>query len=197
MGVFLTQDSVRAACASSRRQTVTLEGFQHAGVLVPLVFTSTGVELLFTKRTETVETHRGQVSFPGGVVDPGDRDIIATAKRESMEEIGIREGDIEIVGLLNDLATPTGFIITPVVAFLRPDVALTLNWEEVAEVFHMPLDFFAAPDHGRCEIRNVRGEDREVWHYDTGTHVIWGATASIVRSLLIVLRLIERGGSGI
>jgi 8-oxo-dGTP pyrophosphatase MutT (NUDIX family) len=196
MGISLTQDSVRASFASSRRQTVTLEGFRLAAVLVPLIFTPTGVELLFTKRTETVETHKGQVSFPGGVVDAGDRDIKATATREAMEEIGIREEDIEVVGFLDDLATPTGFIITPVVAFLRPAVALTPNWEEVAEVFHMPLDFFAAPEHGRHEMRNVMGKEREVWHYDTGTHSIWGATAAIVRSLLIVLRLIDPAGSG-
>jgi 8-oxo-dGTP pyrophosphatase MutT (NUDIX family) len=190
MNASISQNAIRTALAAARREPLALEGYLHSAVLVPLVFTPAGIELLFTKRTENVETHKGQVSFPGGVVEEGDRDIIATALREATEEIGVKRNDVEVVGLLSDLATPTGFIITPVVAFLRSDAPLTLNWGEVAEVFHVALDYFTDPGHGRQEFRNVSGENREVWHYDTGTHMIWGATASIVRSLLDVLQLL-------
>lgn len=185
----ITKDMVRSALNVAARKALSQEGFQRAGVLVPLVFTPGGVELLFTKRTEHVETHKGQISFPGGVTQEEDRDIVATAIREANEEVGIHKDDLEVVGLLSDLATPSGFVITPVVAFLRPAVALTLNWAEVAEVFHVPLLFFAEPGKARQEFRQVRGESREVWSYDTGSHTIWGATAVIVRSLLGVLRL--------
>lgn len=190
MDMPLSKESVRAAFAAAARGSITLEGFRRAGVLVPLVFTPSGVELLFTKRTEQVETHKGQISFPGGMVDEGDRDITATAIREANEEIGIHNDDLEVVGLLSDIATPSGFIITPVVAFLRPEVAFTLNWAEVAEVFHVPLTFFAGAGRARQEFRVVQGEQREVWHYDTGRHIIWGATAAIVRSLLAALHMI-------
>lgn len=190
MNPAITPEAIRSAFGTAKREAVTLEGYWRAGVLVPLVFAPTGIELLFTKRTDSVETHKGQVSFPGGMVDENDHDIIATALREANEEVGIHSDDVDVVGLLSDLATPTGFIITPVVAFLRPAVALTLNWVEVAEVFHVPLEFFADPRHGRRELRMVLGKEREVWHYDTGSHVIWGATAAIVRSLLTVLHLI-------
>lgn len=183
----LTPAILRDVLRASMRSTLALADYNPAGVLVPIMFIDTSPHLLFTKRTDQVETHKGQVSFPGGMVEPGDRDIVDTALREAREEIGLRAADAEILGLLDDLATPTGFVITPVVALIRPGIQLAPNAEEVAETFDVPLSLFADPGKARKESRFVRGEERDVWHFDTGRHIVWGATASIVRSLLRAL----------
>jgi 8-oxo-dGTP pyrophosphatase MutT (NUDIX family) len=175
---------------SDNRKPVAIEGYQIAGVLVPIVFSTGSPELLFTKRTELVETHKGQVSFPGGTMDPDDGDIVRTALREAWEEVGVSETSVEVAGILDDFTTPTGFIITPVVGIIRELTVLSPNLDEVADVFQVPLSFFANPQNERMEIRTLRGEQHEVWYYESGGHTIWGATAGIVRSLLKSLHLI-------
>ncbi len=171
----------------SRR--ITIEGFQRAGVLVPIIQTIDGPQLLMTKRTEQVETHKGQISFPGGMSDSADMDIVDTALREALEEVGIPNSSIEILGLLDDLPTPTGFVITPVVGIIKDLPSLTPNRNEVAEILNVPLDFFVDIRNARTELREWRGKDHEVWFYQFGEHLIWGATAAISRSLLKKLGL--------
>ena len=189
----VTPEEIRAqllsAFASNAREEIVLQGFHRAGVLVPFVIHDRRAELLLTKRTDAVETHKGQISFPGGMVDQGDRDILHTALREAHEELGIPESAVEPVGLLDDLATPTGFIITPVLGIMNKLTRLTPNPMEVAEVFLLPLEFFADPHNGWTELREFRGKQHEVWYYDSGKHIIWGATAMIIRSLLKKLRM--------
>jgi len=174
---------------STARRTLSIQGYAHAAVLVPLIASANTLELLFTKRTETVETHKGQISFPGGMVDESDNDIVHTALREADEEVGLPHSCIEILGLLDDMATPSGFVITPVVGVIHELPILKLNMDEVAEVFRVELDFFAHPSNGRTELREFRGTKHEVWFYDRGNHVIWGATAMIIRSLLKKLQI--------
>jgi 8-oxo-dGTP pyrophosphatase MutT (NUDIX family) len=186
--LYLTPDEVRSALAAARRVSLPVpQGYLRAAVLVPILFTPEGPELLFTKRTDLVETHKGQISFPGGVVDHNDAGIVHTAMREADEEVGIREEDVQVLGLLSDLETPTGFIITPVVGSVSPAVTIRPNADEVAEAFRVSLQLFKEPGRGRREDRLVRGVEREIWHYETGTHTIWGATAAIIRSLLDIL----------
>ena len=165
-------------------------GYQRAGVLVPLILDGGTLDLLFTKRTEQVETHKGQISFPGGAVDRTDRDIVHTAVREAEEELGIPETAVQLLGLLESLSTPTGFVITPVVGVLRGLPSLCPNSHEVAEVFTVPLEFFRDERNARREIWMVEGREQEVWFYTWGGHVIWGATAIILRSLLRVIALL-------
>lgn len=190
----LTVDDLRARISrlSSHHGTrITIEGYHSAGVLVPIVFGSAPPTLLFTKRTESVETHKGQVSFPGGMMDPQDKDIVHTALREAWEEVGIPESAVEVAGTLDDLPTPTGFVITPVVGLIEQLPQLTVNKDEVADVFQVPLPFFADPKNGRTEQREFRGRKHAVWYYQSGNHTIWGATAMIVRSLMKQLNLID------
>jgi 8-oxo-dGTP pyrophosphatase MutT (NUDIX family) len=172
---------------AGERNTLAIEGFRRAGVLVPLILGVEGADLLFTRRTDHVETHKGQISFPGGMVDEGDADIVQTALREAEEELGIGSKLIDVKGILDDLAVPSGFIITPVVGILSSLPSLTPNPQEVAEAFSVPLAFFCNPANGRSELRDYRGGKREVWFYEHGEHIIWGATAMIVRSLLLSL----------
>jgi 8-oxo-dGTP pyrophosphatase MutT (NUDIX family) len=178
-----------ALAGNELRECLTIEGYRRAGVLVPIIMGTGTPELLFTKRTELVETHKGQISFPGGMMDPADGDVIRTALREAWEEVGIPDSAVEVAGLLDDLPTPTGFIITPVVGIIQQLPSLAPNIHEVADVFQVPLSFFAAPKNGKTEIRNFRGKQQEVWYYKSGSNTIWGATAMIVRSLLKRLHL--------
>lgn len=173
------------------RIVLAAEGFRRAGVLMPLVLGAGGADLLFTRRTDHVETHKGQISFPGGMVEERDKDIVHTALREAEEELGIGAKLIDIRGILDDLAVPSGFIITPVVGILDALPVLTPNPQEVAEAFTVPLAFFCNPANGRSELRDYRGERREVWSYEHGEHIIWGATAMIVRSLLLNLGVLK------
>lgn len=176
--------------AAAQRTQLSIEGFQRAGVLVPILLGSGPPELLFTKRTDSVDTHKGQISFPGGMADEADRDIVSTSLRETHEELGIPESSVHVAGLLDDHATPTRFIITPVVGIIENLPELSLNMDEVAEVFRVPLEFFVNPSNGRVQQREFRGTLLDVWFYEYGSHTIWGATAMIVRSLLKRLAMV-------
>ena len=179
---------VRWYASSGLRSIVERTDLKHSAVLVPVVVAGDEPTLLLTQRTDRVETHKGQVAFPGGMVDDDDRDRIHTALRELEEELGIPASAVEICGRLDDLATPTGFVITPVVGLLRGLPEINRNEEEVDEVFQVPLSFFADPAHGEREFRHVGSERREIWIYTYNSRTIWGATAAVIRNLLAVLR---------
>jgi 8-oxo-dGTP pyrophosphatase MutT (NUDIX family) len=124
------------------------------------------------------------------MTDRSDAGIVHTALREAKEELGIGAELVEVRGLLDDLAVPSGFIITPVVGILRGLPPLVPNPQEVAEAFTVPLVFFRDPASGRSELRDFQGGKREVWFYQHGEHNIWGATAMIVRSLMLKMGLV-------
>ncbi len=155
-----------------------------AAVLVPIDFSSGSPHLLLTQRTENVETHKGQIAFPGGMIDSGDGGYLDAALRETEEELGIGPDRIETLGVLDDLDTPTGFIITPVVGLLSAPYVLRANPDEVADVFTVPLSFFFTPDAAKLSFREIQGRRREVWTFLYEDRVIWGATAAIIRNLL-------------
>ncbi len=166
------------------RARISIDGFFRAAVLVPLLDIEGGVEVLLTRRTAEVDTHKGQISFPGGMVEDTDADEEHAALREAEEELGLRPSSVTTIGVLDDHATPTGFVITPVVGVVKGVPGLIPNPREVAEVLRVPLAFFADGTKARREQREFRGRMHDVWFYDTGTHVIWGATAAMIRSLL-------------
>jgi 8-oxo-dGTP pyrophosphatase MutT (NUDIX family) len=159
-------------------------GFSRAAVLVPLYEADGDLKVILTVRTETVETHKGQVSFPGGTRDASDQDDIQTALRESREEIGLDPASVRILGLLDDLVTPTGFVITPVVGAINEMPTLKPNSSEVAEVLSVPLSFFEDEKNGRWEMRERAGLKVKVWFFQCGERLIWGATAGILKNLI-------------
>ena len=158
-----------------------------AAVLILLFEKDGQLHILLTKRTNSVEHHKGQVSFPGGTVESIDATIIDTALREAEEEIGLSRKFVEVLGLHNDFITPSGFCITPVIAFLPSMIKFSINTLEVSEVFHVPLSFFLNNKNERVEYRILNGIERFVYHYYYGEHEIWGATAAILHSFLIDL----------
>jgi 8-oxo-dGTP pyrophosphatase MutT (NUDIX family) len=160
-----------------------------AAVLVPLFERDGEWHVLLTRRTETVATHKGQVAFPGGKVDPDDRDRVETALREAEEEIGLKRGDVRVLGLLDDLITVTQWRITPVVGVIPHPYRFTPSHAELSEIFDVPLQFLADPANLTITTREpaVPGPPIEVFHFYFGKYDIWGATARILRQLIALL----------
>ncbi|GER82043.1 coenzyme A pyrophosphatase [Thermogemmatispora aurantia] len=162
---------------------------RRAAVLLPL-FEAEGLPcLLLIRRAPTLRTHSGEIAFPGGSVDPQDRDPVMTALREAQEELGLPPERSEVLGLLSPSFTlVTNFWITPVVAFLPAGPGpLTPQASEVAEVIRAPLPALADPRIFHSEVWDTSGLRRVVYFYDYGPYRIWGATARILHQLLSIL----------
>ena len=160
-----------------------------AAVLVPLVMRSAGVSVLLTERTAHLSSHAGQVAFPGGRTEPSDASAVATALRETEEEIGLSRRHVEILGQMPQYLTGSGFTVTPVVGLVEADHQLTLDDNEVAESFEVPLAFLMDPvNHQRRVYRWDDGAERSFfampWCREDGReHFIWGVTAAMLRNL--------------
>jgi 8-oxo-dGTP pyrophosphatase MutT (NUDIX family) len=158
-----------------------------AAVLVPVVL---GAEpsILLTKRTSHLTKHAGQISFPGGRIDPGDSGPEAAALREAEEEIGLDACSVEVLGRLTDHVTGTGYRITPVLAVVPPGLAYRLSPDEVESIFELPMRVVLDPGAPRRQRQHVRGVWREYWVWPHPEHFIWGATAAILVQLAEKLR---------
>lgn len=159
----------------------------QAAVLVPLVAQAEGLTVLLTQRTAHLNSHSGQIAFPGGKVDPQDRDAAHTALREAQEEVGLNPAHAEVLGTLPEYATGSGFIVTPVLALVAPQASWEPNPDEVADVFEVPLAFLMNPAHHRHHVVEWAGQKR---HWMSMPYVqqgrerfIWGATAAMLRNL--------------
>lgn len=153
-----------------------------AAVLFPIVLHPVPTVLL-TQRTAHLRDHPGQISFPGGRVEPDDPSPIHTALREAQEEIGLPAEQVEVVGYLPEYRTGTGFRVIPVVAFVRPPVVVVPDPFEVADVFEVPLTFLLDPLNHQRQSMHYRGRQREFYAMPYGERFIWGATAGMIRSL--------------
>lgn len=159
-----------------------------AAVLVPLVDRPAGLSMLLTLRTDHLDDHPGQISFPGGRSEPDDVSPRQTALREAGEEIGLRPASIDVAGYLDPLAVITGYAVTPVVGFVAADTALRVDAFEVAEAFEVPLDFFLDEANVRHVRRTVRGQTLPFVEYHYQARRIWGATASMIRDLTEIIK---------
>ena len=154
-----------------------------AAVLVGLVDRTAGLTVLLTRRTDHLEHHPGQISFPGGHIEDRDSDPIAAALRETEEEVGLSASHIEIVGRLNTYITRTGFEVTPVVAMIAPPFDLIPDPHEVAEVFEVPLSFLMNPQNHQHHERQLSGATRSFYAMPYQDYFIWGATAGMLMDL--------------
>jgi 8-oxo-dGTP pyrophosphatase MutT (NUDIX family) len=161
-----------------------------AAVLLPMVLRQNQLNLLLTLRTAHLNDHAGQISFPGGRVDAEDTDPVATALRETEEEIGLSRRHIEVIGCLPDYQTGTGFRVTPVAALVHPPFELEADSFEVAEIFEVPMTFLmnGANHQRRSAVLPNRPGRRSFYCMPYEQYFIWGATAAMLRNLYHFLR---------
>jgi len=181
--VWLEEVERLLAAAPVRRRSPA-EGQTAAAVLVPLYVTRGALWVVFTKRSETLPNHSGQYAFPGGACEEGDEDEVATALREAGEELGIDPAVVVVLGQLDDVWTPSGFVISPVVGALPFPLVMRPSSEEVQAVVPVPFAYLANPEAVENEDLAVGGEQiiSPVFHYRG--HRVWGATARIVSDLV-------------
>jgi 8-oxo-dGTP pyrophosphatase MutT (NUDIX family) len=153
-----------------------------AAVLVPIMLREP-LTVLFTERAQDLPSHPGQISFPGGKVEPGDADALACALREAREEIGLTADRVEPLGYLDSYRTGTGFQITPAVALVRPGFTMTLDAREVADVFEVPLVFLMDEANHQKASREWRGRQRSYYAMPYEGRYIWGATAGMLKNM--------------
>lgn len=158
-------------------------GLRPAAVLIPVVARLEGATALLTRRADALTSHGGQIAFPGGRLEP-DETAVAAALREADEEIGLAAGDVEVLGLGAPYQTGSGFLVTPVVAWLDRIPALSPSPDEVAEVFEVPWDFLMDAANHRRDFYDREGEPRRwFWAVPWNERYIWGVTAGILRAL--------------
>jgi 8-oxo-dGTP pyrophosphatase MutT (NUDIX family) len=162
-------------------------GLKRAAVLIPLVARAEGVTVLLTQRTSHLAAHAGQISFPGGRMEPEDRDARAAALRETEEEIGLPRSQIALLGEMEEYGTITGFRVTPVVGVVTPPFTLRPDPSEVAEVFEVPLAFILNPANRRHAVEKRDGLERDIYEIPYGTYRIWGFTARLLVRLVDVI----------
>jgi 8-oxo-dGTP pyrophosphatase MutT (NUDIX family) len=154
-----------------------------AAVLVPLVERVGGLTVLLTQRAATLKDHAGQISFPGGRIEPDDTDAWRAALREAHEEIGLTEDFVEFAGYLPDHIVGTGFRVTPVVGFVNPNYEVRIAEAEVHDVFEVPLDFILDSANHVTRTRQLGGVMLEMYDIPYGERRIWGATAGMLLTL--------------
>jgi 8-oxo-dGTP pyrophosphatase MutT (NUDIX family) len=162
-----------------KKKKITGENLKASAVLVPLFYDQGQYHVLFTERSDEVVFHKGQVCFPGGTREPSDSSLLQTALRESEEEIGLEAKDIEVLGELDDITTfVTDYVISPFVAFIPHPHCLRTNGREVKGAFSVPLSF----------LMDEVNFNQDAYAYEYEGHIIWGATARILRQLVSLLK---------
>ena len=181
----LDQETIAHSLQVRKRAIFQRDEFTRAAVLIPVFDRGDQTLLLFTHRTETVSTHKGEISFPGGSIDPADRDPEMTALREAEEEVGITATQVSVVGYLDDITTITHYLVTPVVGFIDPPESFRPNPREIQRVLEIPVESFLDPDVFRVETElEFEGKPYPVYYFDLPKETIWGATARILKQFL-------------
>jgi 8-oxo-dGTP pyrophosphatase MutT (NUDIX family) len=175
------------------------DGLPLAAVLVPIYDRQGDLKIVFTKRTDRVQHHRGEISFPGGAMDPEDRDLAATALRECEEEIGLQAEHIEMIGQLDDVVTVSSFHVSVFVGEVRQSHS-PYSWQphehEVAEVLEVPLAHLLDVSNLVEVPRQRDGQLVIMEGFRFGDHIIWGATGRMLRNFLDVVSIDDMGEGG-
>jgi 8-oxo-dGTP pyrophosphatase MutT (NUDIX family) len=180
-------ERVQSILSVRPRQVCDDPALRCAAVLIPLLFKDQTWHVLVTQRTQTVEHHKGQISFPGGSCDPEDADLQATALRETYEEIGVPPEAVTVLGALDDFPTVTHYVVAPFVGVIPHPFLYRLEEQEVDEVIEVPLAFLRDPANLRVEYWERDGRMHQVLFWDYGSYTIWGATARIMKSFLALV----------
>ncbi len=170
--MILSEKNLWLINALDKRNNKKIQNGTLAAVLIPIYERNRELYIVFTKRADIVNRHKGQISFPGGVCEDGDKDIEATALREAYEEVGIRPEDVRILGKMNDFESILGYVVTPVVGLISPGRHFTLNRAEVERIIEVPV----------ANLSETEGDHGVEYLYETDR--IWGLTARILKQLL-------------
>jgi len=182
------RDSIAAILACRRPREETVPGYRRAAVLLPLYEAEAGPHFVLTKRTERVPTHKGQISFPGGGFQDGDGDLLGTALRETEEEIGLRRGDVDVVGALDDTVTAaSSHVVRPFVGFIPHPYPFRLDAFEIEQLVHLPLRPLLGPNGFREEVWERDGRWHPVVFCEHDGHTVWGLTARILRQFVEIV----------
>ncbi len=177
---------LREALALRRKRRIVDPDLIAAAVLLPIYWKDGQYHILFIRRTETVKKHKGEISFPGGVYEERDSSLLETALRESAEEIGLKAGDVEILGELDDeVSVTTNYVISPFTAVIPWPYRFRLDERETKEIIEAPIDSLLASNYSRPEI--INGETVTAYYYKYQDRIIWGATARILHTFLAIL----------
>jgi 8-oxo-dGTP pyrophosphatase MutT (NUDIX family) len=166
--------------------------YREAAVLIPIFFKNNSAHLLFTKRTDKVEHHKGQISFPGGVRDAEDKDLLHTALRETEEEMGIQADDITILGKTDTFLTNTNYLVTPYVGFFTYPYTYQINYDEISKVIEVPLAHLLVPEIFETRIMKRGGFTWRVHFYQYHEESIWGVTGFLLSNFLHIVFDLER-----
>jgi len=182
------KEQIRRALAAREKRTISTDGLARSAVLVPLFEKDGRCHIVFTKRTDHLHHHKGQISFPGGGCHEEDRSMLETALRESREEIGLKESDVEILGELDDAATIVSlYHIVPFVGAIPYPYDFKLDKFEVAEVFALPLDDLMNKAIRKSESYTFGDMQIEMYSYELDGRLIWGATAWMLSQLIEII----------
>ncbi len=179
-------DHIRARLSAYQPQLIADEAMARAAVLLPLYLSDDDTHVLFTRRSELVEHHKGQISFPGGAYDATDPDLRFTAVRETWEEIGVATDHVEVIGQLDEMITVSNFLVRPFVGRItQPGPYPFAHSEiEVAEILEVPLAHLRDEANVVAELRTYQGREIMAYSYRWRDHLIWGATARILKQFL-------------
>ena len=161
----------------------------RAAVLIPLLLQPNGLSVLLTQRTTHLRDHGGQISFPGGRMDPEDAGPNETALRESEEEIGLERERVEIIGQLPEYLTVSGYCVTPIIGLVKPQAEYILDEFEVADIFEVPLSFLMDPANHQVRVWQSEQGSRRFYSMPYEGRFIWGATAGMLRNLYHLLKV--------
>jgi 8-oxo-dGTP pyrophosphatase MutT (NUDIX family) len=182
------KEQIRRALAAREKRTISDSGLTRSAVLIPLFEKDGRCHIVFTKRTDHLHHHKGQISFPGGGRHPEDRSMLETALRESREEIGLKESDVEILGELDDAATVTSlYHIVPFVGVIPYPYDFKPEKFEVQEVFSLPMDDLLNRAVRKLENWTFGDISVETYSYELDGRYIWGATAWMLNQLLEII----------
>jgi 8-oxo-dGTP pyrophosphatase MutT (NUDIX family) len=185
----MLREQLREILTRTKPKRVESSNRTRAAVLIPFFNHGNQPFILFTKRTDYVATHRGEICFPGGVQEDADPDPLRTALREFEEELGIPAANVEILGSLDEIETVvSNFLVIPYVGYLKEKPAYTVNQWEVSEILEIPFEHFTNPSIFHEEQREVDNRILPVYFYNWESHIIWGVTGRILKSLLDLMK---------
>lgn len=178
--------SLRRLLAQRPAIAIDAPQYRRAAVLIPLIRSGTRWSILFTRRSENLAAHSGQIAFPGGAVER-DEPLESAAIREAGEEVGIRAADVEIIGRLDDLVTNSGFLVAPFAGVVHEPIEYVMQESEVVEVFEVPVDALLDPSGPEVRYVSFRGKSYPAYYYVHDRYEIWGLTGRMLKSFLDIV----------